>query len=58
MGSAELQLAARVDGITQADVRDALLERRDLVKTWTLRGTLHIHPADEIGLWTTARRAT
>ena len=57
MGSAELQLAARVDGITQADVREALWERRELVKTWTLRGTLHIHPADEIGLWTTARRA-
>jgi hypothetical protein len=57
MGSAELQLAARVDGITQQDVRDALWERRVLVKTWTLRGTLHIHPADELGLWTAARRA-
>ena len=57
MGSAELQLAARVDGITQADVREALWERRELVKTWTLRGTLHIHPADELWLWTAARRA-
>ena len=28
MGSAELQLAARVEGITQADVREALWERR------------------------------
>ena len=57
MGSAELQLAARVEGITQADVREALWERRELVKTWTLRGTLHIHPADELRLWTAARRA-
>jgi hypothetical protein len=57
MGSAELQLAARVEGITQADVRTALWERRELVKTWTLRGTLHIHPADELSLWTAARRA-
>jgi hypothetical protein len=57
MGSAELQLAARVDGITQGDVREALWERRELVKTWTLRGTLHIHPADELSLWTAARRA-
>lgn len=57
MGSAELQFAARVEGITQADVREALWERRELVKTWTLRGTLHIHPADELGLWTAARRA-
>lgn len=56
MGSAELQLAARVEGITQADVREALWERRELAKTWTLRGTLHIHPAEELGLWTAARR--
>src|SRR5207249_5087251 len=46
--SAELQLAARVDGITRGDVRDALWERRTLVKAWTLRGTLHLHPADEL----------
>ena len=51
MGSAELQLAARVEGITQADVRAALWERRELAKTWTLRGTLHLHPADELSLW-------
>ena len=57
MGSAELQLAARVEGITQADVREALWERRELAKTWTLRGTLHIHPADELSLWTSALRA-
>ena len=55
--SAELQLAARVDGITQADVRDALWDRRELAKTWTLRGTLHLHPAEELSLWTAARRA-
>jgi hypothetical protein len=56
-GSAELQLAARIDGITQADVRAALWERRLLAKTWTTRGTLHIHPSDELSLWTAARRA-
>jgi hypothetical protein len=52
-----LQLAARVDGITQQDVRDALWRDRTLVKAWTLRGTLHLHPADELALWLTARRA-
>jgi Winged helix DNA-binding domain len=57
MGSAELQLAARVDGITQADVRNALWEQRVLAKTWTLRGTLHLHPSDEVNVWTAARRA-
>ena len=55
--SAELQLAARVAGSTQADVRSALWERRELVKAWTLRGTLHLHPAAELPLWHAARRA-
>jgi hypothetical protein len=55
--SAELQLAARIDGIAQADVRTALWERRELVKAWTIRGTLHLHPADELPLWFAARRA-
>jgi hypothetical protein len=55
--SAELQLGARIDGITQQDVRDALWRDRKLVKAWTLRGTLHLHPADELSLWLAARRA-
>jgi hypothetical protein len=55
--AAELQLAARVDGIAQADVRTAVWEERALVKAWTLRGTLHLHPAGELALWLAARRA-
>lgn len=55
--SAELQLSARVADIAQADVRTALWEERSLVKAWTLRGTLHIHPAGELALWHAARRA-
>jgi hypothetical protein len=55
--AAELQLCARIDGLTQADVREALWERRALVKAWTLRGTLHLHPAGELALWYAARRA-
>jgi hypothetical protein len=55
--SAELQLAARIEGITQQDVRDALWERRELVKAWTLRGTLHLHPADDLPFWLAAARA-
>jgi hypothetical protein len=47
----------RVDGVTQADVREALWERRALVKAWTIRGTLHLHPAGELPLWLAARRA-
>jgi hypothetical protein len=55
--SAELQLAERVNGVAQADVRAALWERRSLVKAWTVRGTLHLHPADELALWYAAQRA-
>lgn len=55
--SAELQLAVRVDGLTQADVRAALWQQRALVKAWTIRGTLHLHPADGLALWHAARRA-
>jgi len=53
--SAELQLAVRVDGLTQQDVRDALWRDRTLVKAWTLRGTLHLHAADELPLWHATR---
>jgi Winged helix DNA-binding domain len=55
--SAELQLAARVEGVVQADVRAALWAQRALVKAWTVRGTLHLHPAEELPLWFAARRA-
>src|SRR3954471_2020469 len=54
--SAELQFAARVEGITRDDVRDALWRRRSLVKAWTLRGTLHLHAARDLALWHAARR--
>jgi hypothetical protein len=32
-------------------------EQRTLVKAWTVRGTLHLHPAGELALWYAARRA-
>ena len=57
MGSAELAISARVDGITQQDVRAELWEQRSLVKAWTIRGTLHLHPPDDLPLWAAAVRA-
>lgn len=45
--SAELQFAARVDGIRRSDVQDAIADRR-LVKTWAMRGTLHLLAADDL----------
>ncbi len=56
MSSAELALAARVDGLTVEDVREALWEQRRLVKTWAMRGTLHLLPADDLALWAGALR--
>jgi hypothetical protein len=56
MAAAELSIAARVDGAVRADVQAELWERRRLVKNWTLRGTIHLHPADELPLWMAARR--
>ncbi len=51
MGSAELTLWARLDGLHPEAVATALWEERTLVKTWAMRGTLHLLPADELGLW-------
>lgn len=56
MAAAELAVSARVAGITRKDVQEALWERRTLVKTWSIRGTLHLHPARELPLWTAANR--
>ena len=56
MSCAELALAARVDALSVEDVREALWERRELVKTWAMRGTLHLLPADELALWAGALR--
>jgi hypothetical protein len=55
--AAELALSARLDGIVQADVQAALWERRELVKTWTIRGTLHLHTAEDLPVWAAATRA-
>jgi Winged helix DNA-binding domain len=55
--AAELQLAARLDGIEQGEVRAAVWEQRSLVKAWTIRGTLHLHPAEDLSLWHAARSA-
>ena len=42
---AEQALAVRVPGVGPADVQAALWERRTLVRTWAMRGTLHLLPA-------------
>ena len=56
MSSAELTLWARVEGLEPDAVASALWEERTLVKTWAMRGTLHLLPAAELSLWITALR--
>jgi Winged helix DNA-binding domain len=51
MGSAELTLWARLEALDREAVATALWEDRTLVKTWAMRGTLHLLPAGELGLW-------
>jgi uncharacterized protein YcaQ len=54
---AELTLWARVDGLARDVLAQALWEERSLVRTWAMRGTLHLLPADELGLWVGAQAA-
>jgi hypothetical protein len=54
MSSAELTLATRVDDLAPDAVRQALWEERSLVKTWAMRGTLHLLPAAEFPMWQAA----
>ncbi|MUN35913.1 winged helix DNA-binding domain-containing protein [Actinomadura litoris] len=45
--AAETAVALRRTGPAPGEVPRALLEERTLVKTWAMRGTLHLLPADE-----------
>jgi hypothetical protein len=53
MSAAELQVGVRVDCRVE-DVRDALWKRKTLVKTWLMRGTLHLVPSKDLPLFTAA----
>jgi uncharacterized protein YcaQ len=54
MSSAELTLHARVDGLSADAVGRWLWEERRLIKTWAVRGTLHLLPAAEMPVWIAA----
>lgn len=57
MPAAELSIGVRMAGVTRLEVRAELWQRRSLVKTYGLRGTVHLFPADELPLWLAALRA-
>lgn len=51
MSSAELTAWARVEELDRNAVQRALWKDRTLVKTWAMRGTLHLLPSSELPLW-------
>lgn len=55
MSSAELTLLARIDDLAPEMVAEMLWHERSLVKTWGVRGTLHLLPSSEFALWTAAQ---
>jgi hypothetical protein len=57
MSAAELSIGARADGLKRADVQGALWEDRTLVKTWAMRGTIHLFAAEDLPLVVAARCA-
>jgi len=58
MSSAELSLWARVENLKRGAVPNALWKERTLVKTWAMRGTLHLLPTAELPLWHAALRSS
>src|SRR5438093_8248828 len=55
---AALAIWARVEDITIQDVQDALRKHRSLVKTWCMRGTLHLISASDLPVYVAARKTT
>ena len=53
--AAELALCTRVEGLTPADVQSALWQDHTLLRTWAMRGTLHVLLASELPLYVAAR---
>ena len=54
LSAAELALSARVAGVTQESVREALWVTKTLVRSWTVRGTIHVVPTEDLHLWMSA----
>jgi hypothetical protein len=55
MSAAELALCTRVEGLSPHDVRSALWQEHSLVKTWAMRGTLHLFSVTDLPLYVAAR---
>lgn len=56
LASAGLSLWARTDGLEADALAGALWDDRALVKTWAMRGTLHLLPAADLPLYVAAQQ--
>jgi len=54
MSAAEMQLWARRHDLTRAEIHSALWEKRRLVKTYGMRGTLHLLPTADFFIYINA----
>ncbi|HEY9376537.1 MAG TPA: winged helix DNA-binding domain-containing protein, partial [Jiangellaceae bacterium] len=52
-GAAQI-VGVRTSSFTTPDLDDTLWKQRTLIKTWGMRGTLHLFPAAELPLWVAA----
>lgn len=55
LSAAELAMCSRVEGLSPHDVKAALFQDHTLVRTWAMRGTLHLLSARELPLYVAAR---
>lgn len=54
MTSVPLTLGARVSKLGEKSLTKALVEERTIVKTWSMRGTLHVFASDDLPLYCAA----
>ena len=54
LSAAELAVRARVEGVRQRDVRDALWKDHTILKTWCMRGSVHLIARSDLPLYVAA----
>ncbi|HEV2227172.1 MAG TPA: crosslink repair DNA glycosylase YcaQ family protein, partial [Nitrososphaerales archaeon] len=57
LSAAELGIRARVEGVSHQDVREALWKSHSILKTWCMRGTLHLLASSDLPLYVAALRS-
>ena len=54
LAAAEVSISIRMEHGTRSDVQAALWQDHSLIKTYGLRGTVHVVAARDLGMWTSA----